>query len=76
MLAEIRKIKKVRAEAVLDCAIDPSLFECHEMLMDIMPTNKKACLMKLHTGCNIKRLANQMKSRGQKFRTIDIIPQE
>lgn len=40
MHAEIRKIKKERAESVLDCAIDPMIAECHKMLIDIMPTNK------------------------------------
>ena len=44
MLAEIKKIKKVRAESVLDCAIDPAMSECHEMLMEIVPKHKKDCL--------------------------------
>jgi len=37
MLEEIRKIKIARAEAVLDCGIDPMINECHSMLLSLMP---------------------------------------
>jgi hypothetical protein len=37
MLEEIRKVKALRAEAMLDCGIDPRICECHGMLLRMMP---------------------------------------
>ncbi len=38
MLEEIRKVKALRAEAMLDCGIDTMISECHGMLLDMMPS--------------------------------------
>lgn len=59
MLEKIQKIKVLRAEAMLDVGIDPMIFECHGLLIDMMPTQQKQLILhKLSENKEIQRASS------------------